>query len=111
MVERATSSSDLAAILTEMKTLGEMKAKIQELVHQNAHRGLKDDATSRIIVKLEDTPDRLTKIEDRLSSLETDKVRRETERGFIATVIASPLFQWAGTIALAAYVWWKGQGQ
>lgn len=82
--------------------VGEVRGQLRELIHSVNDLGQRNEANSRILVKLEDMPSRLTKIEDRLTTLETTEHRREGERGVLHAVLRSPTIAWliAGAIGL-----------
>jgi hypothetical protein len=91
--------------------LGEMKAQLRELVHQGNNQAMKNDAFVKTLAKLETLPADIAEIKERLTKLEASEHQRDGERGLLATVLQSPLVQWAATLAVALYVWWKGHGQ
>lgn len=73
------------------------------MIHnQNNDRQWKD-AVSKTLTKLDDVPDKLTKIEERLGNLEIDKHRREGRDGMMVMLLKSPLMGWL--VGAATTVW------
>lgn len=111
MPSRAPSDPETAMML------GEMRGQLREMIHNMNNEAQKGVARDEKLTKLAAIPDDISdiknsvkSIEGRLSNLETDKVKRETERGVLATVVRSPLVGWIAGFALAVWAWWKGQG-
>ena len=93
MPARAPSDPDTAMML------GEMRGQLRELIHQGNNQAMKNDAVAKALAKLESIPDQLTKIEQRLTALETDKNRRDGAYGFGGAVLRSPNRSGTGPIA------------
>jgi hypothetical protein len=91
--------------------LGEMKGQLRELIHQGNNQAMKNDAVARTLAKLEGMPDQLTEIERRLTTLETDKDRRDGRDGLWSALIRSPLVAWLFAAAVIGWTWLKGHGQ
>lgn len=91
--------------------LGEMRAQLRELIHQGNNQAMKNDAVARILSKLETIPEDIADIKERLTTLENDRLKRDTERGLLATLARSPVVGWLAGFGLALWAWWKGQGQ
>jgi hypothetical protein len=105
MPARAPTDPDTAMML------GEMKGQLRELIHQGNNQAMKNDAVARTLAKLEGMPDQLTKIEERLTTLETDKDRRDGRDGLWSALIRSPLVAWLFAAAVIGWTWLKGHGQ
>ena len=105
MPARAPSDPDTAMML------GEMRGQLRELIHQGNNQAMKNDAVAKALAKLESIPDQLTKIEQRLTALETDKNRRDGAYGFGGAVLRSPLVAWLLAAAVVVFEWIKRHGQ
>ena len=103
MPARAPSDPDTAMML------GEMRGQLRELIHQGNNQAMKNDAVAKALAKLESIPDQLTKIEQRLTALETDKNKRDGAMGFGGWLLRSPLFGWLATAAVVAWAALKGK--
>ncbi len=105
MTTRAPSDPESAMIL------GELRGQLREMVHNLNNQAMKNDATAKIIAKLESVPDDISEIKDRLTALERDKDRRDGAMGFGIWLVRSPLVAWLSAGALIAWTWLKGHGQ
>ncbi len=74
--------------------LGEMRAQLRELVHQGNNQVQKNDAVARTIAQLESIPKDIAEIKDRLTTLETDRTRRDSERSVITAFMQSRALGW-----------------
>lgn len=74
--------------------LGEVRGQLRELVHQGNNQAMKNDAVARTLAKLESVPDDIAEIKNRLTALETERARRESERGMFIAVMRSPALGW-----------------
>ena len=106
MPARQTDAPDNSLLL-----LGEMRGQLRELIHKMNNREQKDEAVARTLAKLEDVPDRLERIETRITTLESDKSRRDGERGAMTWFVRSPLFAWLIGGAVTVWALLKGYGQ
>lgn len=85
--------------------LGEVRGQLRELNHGMNNMAQERAAIVRQLAKLEAIPDRLTALEIRLNSLETDRSRRDGAVGFGAWMLKSPLVGWAAGAAIAAWAY------
>lgn len=88
--------------------LGELRGQLRELIHQMSNRAQEATAFARQLAKLESVPDRLLAIENRLSTLESDKDKRDGAMGFGSWLLRSPLVGWIAGAAIVVWAYVKG---
>lgn len=88
--------------------LGEVRGQLREIIHNMNNQGQERAAMARQLAKLEQVPDRLTAIESRLNSLETDRHRRDGAMGFGVWLLKSPLVGWIAGAGVAVWAYVKG---
>ncbi len=89
--------------------LGEVRGQLRELIHGMNNQSLKNDAVAKQLAKLEGIPERLSAIETRLVSLETDKHRRDGAMGFGGWLMKSNLLGALIGFAIAAWAYITGK--
>lgn len=96
------------------EAIGAIRAQLKELIHDRNNSAMRDEAVARSLAKLEELPsslakferhqgERLDKIEERLKSLEEDKVRRDQTTSLGALILKSPMVAWL--ITGVAFLW------
>ena len=83
--------------------LGEVRGQLREIIHTMNNQAMKNDAVAEKLSKLDDVPDRLSKIEERLTHLETDKHRRDGASNVALLILRSPALGWL--VGAATTVW------
>jgi hypothetical protein len=89
--------------------LGEVRGQLREIIHNMNNQAQKNDAVAAQLAKLEGMPERLSAIETRLVSLETDKHRRDGAMGFGGWLMKSPLIGWLAGFGVAAWAYLTGK--
>lgn len=91
--------------------LGEIRGQLRELIHQHNNQAQKQDIMGEKLTKLAVVPDQLDKIDARLTSLETDRHKRDGAMGFGSWLLKTPLVTWVAFIALAAWTYFRAPPQ
>ena len=91
--------------------LGEIRGQLREVIHNMNNHTSKQDAIGEKLSKLEGVPDQLTKIDERITSLETHRHRQDGAAGFGKWLMQSPIITWLGLMALAIWVYLKDAGK
>ena len=89
--------------------LGEIKGQMRELIHNSNNMAQKLDALTERVIGAKDLPEKLEKLEARVTALETDKNKRDGAMGFGGWLLHSPLLAWLATGAVALWALLKGK--
>lgn len=98
------------------KAVGNLEAQVRELIHDNNNRAQRDESVARSLVKLEDLPEKIEKMDERidrrLKALETDHIRRDQTANIGVLILKSPLIGWAIGVfsAIAAFLFGRHTG-
>lgn len=90
--------------------LGEIRGQLREMIHNQNNHAMKQDGMSDRLARLDSVPEQLTKIEDRLTSLETDRHRRDGAMGFGGWLVKSPLVAWVAALFVIAWTYLRDRG-
>lgn len=88
--------------------LGEVRGQLRELIHNMNNRAVENAHIVKTLAKLEDVPDQIAKINDRLANLETDRNRRDGAMSFGAWLMRSNLVIYVIMGGAAIWAWAKG---
>lgn len=97
------------------QSLGELKAQVRELIHDNNNRTQRDEAVALSLAMLQAIPKQLEamggRLEDRLRALEDDQVRREQTASIWRLIMKSPAVGWFLGIVMTAAAYLFGRSQ
>ena len=88
---------------TMSMTLGEVRGQLRELIHSVNNLAQKQDAMAEKVISHAILPEKIADHEERISSLETDRDKREGAVGAFGWIMRSPIIGWIVGAAVAAW--------
>lgn len=88
--------------------LGELRGQLRELIHSVNNRAQENAHIFKTLAKLEDVPEQLEKLNDRMAALEADKNRREGAINLGGWIMQSNAVVYLIMAAGAVYAYVKG---
>lgn len=88
--------------------LGELRGQLRELIHSVNNRAMENAYIAKTLAKLEDVPEQLEKLNDRMAALEADKNRREGAVSLGGWIMRSNAIVYLIMAGGAVYAYMKG---